>query len=201
MTDPYPHWEPVQTIATLWHRTLYGVLSEDDDSSPRHSPGAARRVCEDAFERRSQAKSTLACIIVLSYNLHGRLSALGRGDARKDQMTSPHTGAVAGTRESAGAVTPASQAVRIAPMAVIDRSPQQRLLLEAVRGDDVGWTSEKLALIDDVDELLPTVFLRPGQELTSWVEGIGELRNPTAKPKRGPNEPHHCTPVYLHADL
>jgi 2-keto-4-pentenoate hydratase/2-oxohepta-3-ene-1,7-dioic acid hydratase in catechol pathway len=25
----------------------------------------------------------------------------------------------------------------------------------------------------------PPIFLRPGQELTSWVEGIGELRNPT----------------------
>jgi 2-keto-4-pentenoate hydratase/2-oxohepta-3-ene-1,7-dioic acid hydratase in catechol pathway len=25
----------------------------------------------------------------------------------------------------------------------------------------------------------PAVFLRPGQELTSWIEGIGEIRNPT----------------------
>ncbi|WP_110319034.1 fumarylacetoacetate hydrolase family protein [Mycolicibacterium moriokaense] len=25
----------------------------------------------------------------------------------------------------------------------------------------------------------PAVFLQPGQELTSWIEGIGELRNPT----------------------
>jgi 2-keto-4-pentenoate hydratase/2-oxohepta-3-ene-1,7-dioic acid hydratase in catechol pathway len=25
----------------------------------------------------------------------------------------------------------------------------------------------------------PRVFLRPGQELTSWVEGIGQLRNRT----------------------
>jgi 2,4-didehydro-3-deoxy-L-rhamnonate hydrolase len=25
----------------------------------------------------------------------------------------------------------------------------------------------------------PPVFLRPGQQLTSWIEGIGELRNPT----------------------
>jgi len=25
----------------------------------------------------------------------------------------------------------------------------------------------------------PPVFLQPGQELTSWIEGIGELRNPT----------------------
>jgi 2,4-didehydro-3-deoxy-L-rhamnonate hydrolase len=25
----------------------------------------------------------------------------------------------------------------------------------------------------------PQIFLRPGQELTSWIEGIGEIRNPT----------------------
>jgi 2-keto-4-pentenoate hydratase/2-oxohepta-3-ene-1,7-dioic acid hydratase in catechol pathway len=25
----------------------------------------------------------------------------------------------------------------------------------------------------------PQIFLKPGQELTSWIEGIGELRNPT----------------------
>jgi 2,4-didehydro-3-deoxy-L-rhamnonate hydrolase len=25
----------------------------------------------------------------------------------------------------------------------------------------------------------PPVFLQPGQVLTSWIEGIGELRNPT----------------------
>jgi 2,4-didehydro-3-deoxy-L-rhamnonate hydrolase len=27
----------------------------------------------------------------------------------------------------------------------------------------------------------PPIFLQPGQELTSWVEGIGELRNPTVE--------------------
>jgi 2-keto-4-pentenoate hydratase/2-oxohepta-3-ene-1,7-dioic acid hydratase in catechol pathway len=25
----------------------------------------------------------------------------------------------------------------------------------------------------------PQIFLRPGQQLTSWIEGIGEIRNPT----------------------
>jgi 2-keto-4-pentenoate hydratase/2-oxohepta-3-ene-1,7-dioic acid hydratase in catechol pathway len=27
----------------------------------------------------------------------------------------------------------------------------------------------------------PPIFLQPGQELTSWIEGIGELRNPTVE--------------------
>jgi 2,4-didehydro-3-deoxy-L-rhamnonate hydrolase len=30
----------------------------------------------------------------------------------------------------------------------------------------------------------PAVFLRPGQELTSWIEGIGEIRNPTIGAQR-----------------
>jgi 2,4-diketo-3-deoxy-L-fuconate hydrolase len=30
----------------------------------------------------------------------------------------------------------------------------------------------------------PAVFLQPGQELTSWIEGIGELRNPTIDIRR-----------------
>jgi len=32
----------------------------------------------------------------------------------------------------------------------------------------------------------PPVFLQPGQQLTSWVEGIGELRNPTTDAPRRP---------------
>jgi 2-keto-4-pentenoate hydratase/2-oxohepta-3-ene-1,7-dioic acid hydratase in catechol pathway len=27
----------------------------------------------------------------------------------------------------------------------------------------------------------PPIFLQPGQELTSWIEGIGELHNPTVE--------------------
>ena len=30
----------------------------------------------------------------------------------------------------------------------------------------------------------PQVFLQPGQELISWIEGIGELRNPTVAAER-----------------
>jgi 2-keto-4-pentenoate hydratase/2-oxohepta-3-ene-1,7-dioic acid hydratase in catechol pathway len=32
----------------------------------------------------------------------------------------------------------------------------------------------------------PPVFLQPGQQLTSWIEGIGELRNPTTDAARRP---------------
>jgi 2-keto-4-pentenoate hydratase/2-oxohepta-3-ene-1,7-dioic acid hydratase in catechol pathway len=33
----------------------------------------------------------------------------------------------------------------------------------------------------------PQIFLQPGQELTSWIEGIGEIRNPTIDaPRRAP---------------
>jgi 2-keto-4-pentenoate hydratase/2-oxohepta-3-ene-1,7-dioic acid hydratase in catechol pathway len=41
----------------------------------------------------------------------------------------------------------------------------------------------------------PRIFLQPGQELTSWVEGIGQLRNrtvgaPIGAASRGTNERH-----------